>query len=119
MGVGDLRSQDEGIRQAITEEKERSEVEMRNEAYQSAYTKAEEATEMLQLVQTQKLAVNFEEKENHVISDDYDNLCASLGRATKIGLKKQEEQASGIEAITFLATSIPSSKPTDHQKNEN
>uniref|UniRef100_A0A7N2MK60 Uncharacterized protein n=1 Tax=Quercus lobata TaxID=97700 RepID=A0A7N2MK60_QUELO len=44
LGVGDLGSWNDARRQAIREEQERAEAELRNNAYQSAYAKADEAS---------------------------------------------------------------------------
>ncbi|KAI8022736.1 SART-1 family protein DOT2 [Camellia lanceoleosa] len=49
LGVGDLGSRNYGKRQAIREEKERSEAEKRSNAYQAAYAKADEASKALRL----------------------------------------------------------------------
>ena len=96
LGVGDLGSRNDARRQAIREEKERAEAELRNNAYQSAYAKADEASKSLWMEQT--LPVKLEEAENPVFANDNDDLYKSLERTRKLALKKQEEAASGPQA---------------------
>ncbi|ESR44918.1 hypothetical protein CICLE_v10000233mg [Citrus x clementina] len=102
LGVEDLGSRKDGRRQAIREEQEKSEAEMKNKAYQSAYAKAEEAIKSLRMEQTRP--VKLEEENEEPIADDEDDLYKSLERARKLALKKQEA-SSGPEAIARLATS--------------
>ncbi|KAF2302005.1 hypothetical protein GH714_031263 [Hevea brasiliensis] len=106
LGVGDLGSRSDGRRQAIREEQERSEAEMRSNAYQSAYAKADEASKSLRLEQT--LTAKVDEDENPVFADDDEDLYKSLERARKLALKKQEE-ASGPQAIARLAVNTTTS----------
>lgn len=109
LGVGDLGSRSDGRRQAIREEQERSEAEMRSSAYQSALAKADEASKSLQLEQT--LASNMDEDENPVFVDDDEELFKSLERARKLALRKQKEETSGPQAIAKLATSMKITSP--------
>ena len=111
LGVGDLGSRNDARRQAIREEKERAEAELRNNAYQSAYAKADEASKSLWMEQT--LPVKLEEAENPVFANDNDDLYKSLERTRKLALKKQEEVASGPQAIARLATTASSQTAED------
>ncbi|KAK7845548.1 sart-1 family protein dot2 [Quercus suber] len=65
LGVGDLGSWNDARRQAIKEEQERAEAELRNNAYQSAYAKADVASKSLRMEQT--LPFKLEEDENPVL----------------------------------------------------
>ncbi|KAJ9689234.1 hypothetical protein PVL29_014748 [Vitis rotundifolia] len=114
LGVGDLGSRNDGKRQSIREEQERSEAEMRNSAYQLAYAKADEASKALRLDQT--LPVQLEESENQVFGEDDEELQKSLQRARKLVLQKQDEAAtSGPQAIALLASTTTSSQNVDNQ----
>ncbi|KAM3683684.1 hypothetical protein ACB094_12G165500 [Castanea mollissima] len=113
LGVGDLGSRNDARRQAIREEQYRAEAELRNNAYQSAYAKADEASKSLLMEQT--LPVKLEEDENPVFADDNDDLYKSLERTRKLALKKQEEAASGPQAVALLATTARSSQTTEDQ----
>ncbi|KAM3683674.1 hypothetical protein ACJW31_12G166000 [Castanea mollissima] len=113
LGVGDLGSRNDARRQAIREEQYRAEAELRNNAYQSAYAKADEASKSLLMEQT--LPVKLEEDENPVFADDNDDLYKSLERTRKLALKKQEEVASGPQAVALLATTARSSQTTEDQ----
>lgn len=114
LGVGDLGSRNDGKRQSIREEQERSEAEMRNSAYQLAYAKADEASKALRLDQT--LPVQLEENENQVFGEDDEELQKSLQRARKLVLQKQDEAAtSGPQAIALLASTTTSSQNVDNQ----
>lgn len=113
LGVGDLGSRKDARRQATREEQERAEAELRNNAYQSAYAKADEASQSLRLEQT--LPVIVEEDENSVFADDDEDLYKSLERARKLAFKKQEEVASGPQAIALLATTNTSSETAEDQ----
>ncbi|KAM3683680.1 hypothetical protein ACJW31_12G166400 [Castanea mollissima] len=113
LGVGDLGSRNDARRQAIREEQYRAEAEFRNNAYESAYAKADEASKSLLMEQT--LTVKLEEDENPVFADDNDDLYKSLERTRKLALKKQEEAASGPQAVALLATTARSSQTTEDQ----
>ncbi|KAK9992978.1 hypothetical protein SO802_022681 [Lithocarpus litseifolius] len=113
LGVGDLGSRNDARRQAIREEQERAEAELRNNAYQSAYAKANEALKSLRMEQI--LPIKLEEDENPVFADDNDDLYKSLERTRKLALKKQEEVASGPQAVALLATTARSSQTTEDQ----
>ncbi|KAF7824821.1 SART-1 family protein DOT2-like isoform X1 [Senna tora] len=114
LGVGDLGSRNDSRRQAAKEEQERQEAERRNNAYQSAYAKADEASKLLRLEQTQN--VKPEEDETPIFADDDDELHKSLERARRLAVKKKEEEmASGPQAIALLATKNPSSERVDEQ----
>ncbi|XP_028798689.1 SART-1 family protein DOT2 [Neltuma alba] len=114
LGIGDLGSRNDAKRQAIKEEQERLEAEKRNDAYQSAYAKADEASRLLRLEQT--LNVKTEEDEAPVFADDDDDLHKSLERARRLAIKKKEEEgASGPQAIALLASSNPGNVTVDNQ----
>ncbi|KAF5725664.1 SART-1 family protein DOT2 [Tripterygium wilfordii] len=111
LGVGDIGSRNDGRRQAIKEELERSEAEMRSTAYQAAYAKADEASKSLRMEQT--LPSKPEEDENPVYADDDEDLYKSLERARKLALKKQEEAASGPQAVAHRASTVISQSADD------
>lgn len=116
LGVGDLGSRNEGRRQAIREEQERSEAEMKSKAYQSAYAKADEAIKSLRMEQTFQVKL---EDEEPIVAEDDEDLHKSLERARKLALKKQEEASSGPEAIARAATTAANSQPDDDQNTTN
>ncbi|KAJ4832085.1 ESCRT II complex subunit Dot2 [Turnera subulata] len=116
LGVGDLGSRSDGRRQAVREQQERSEAEMRKSAYDSALAKADEASKLLRLEQT--LTVKAEEDENQVFADDDEDLYKSLERARKLALKNQDAEAFGPDAIARLATTTASNRITDDQNGE-
>ncbi|KAL0338787.1 UNVERIFIED_CONTAM: SART-1 family protein DOT2 [Sesamum angustifolium] len=125
LGAGDLGSRSDGRRQNLKEEQEKIEAEMRRNAYESAYAKAEEASKALR--QEQVPAMQTEEDDAPVFGDDDDELRKSLERARKIALKKQdEEEKSAPQVITLLATSTtndstaenPNSGSGDQQENK-
>ncbi|XP_010256356.1 PREDICTED: SART-1 family protein DOT2 [Nelumbo nucifera] len=112
-GVGDLGSRKDGQRQATKEQQERSEAEMRSNAYQSAFAKAEEASKTLR--QEQTLTVQVEENESPVFGDDEEDLYKSLEKARKLALKTQNEAAaSGPQAVALLASTV-SNQPKDEE----
>ncbi|TKY68478.1 SART-1 family protein DOT2 [Spatholobus suberectus] len=112
LGVGDLGSRKDVSRQAIKDEQERLEAEMRNNAYQSAYAKADEASKLLRMELTQN--VKTEEDETPVFVDDDEDLRKSLEKVRRLALKKQEEEgASGPQAIALLATSNHNNETDD------
>ncbi|KAF7151999.1 hypothetical protein RHSIM_Rhsim01G0112900 [Rhododendron simsii] len=114
LGVGDLGSRNDGRRKAIKEEQERLEAEMRSNAYQAAYAKADEASKALRLQQTR--AVETEEDDDTPVFGDDDDLHKSLERARKLALKKQGEvAASGPQAIALLTASTGSHSTADDQ----
>lgn len=124
LGVGDLGSRKDARRQAMKEEQEKLEAEMRNNAYQSAYAKADEASKLLRLEQT--LDVKKEEDETPVFADDDEDLRKSLEKARRLALKKKEEEgASGPQAVALLATSnhtndtVDDQNPTSGESREN
>ncbi|TYI32482.1 hypothetical protein ES332_A04G066300v1 [Gossypium tomentosum] len=112
LGAGDLGSRNDSRRQAIKEEEARSEAEKRNNAYQAAFAKADEASKSLRLEQT--LTVKPEEDENQVFADDEEDLYKSLEKARRLALKKQEEK-SGPQAVALLAATSASNQTTDDQ----
>ncbi|KAL0410316.1 UNVERIFIED_CONTAM: SART-1 family protein DOT2 [Sesamum latifolium] len=125
LGAGDLGSRRDGRRQNLKEEQEKIEAEMRRNAYESAYAKADEASKALR--QEQVPFVQTEEDDAPVFGDDDDELRKSLERARKIALKKQdEEEKSAPQVITLLATSTandstaenPNSGSGDQQENK-
>ncbi|CAK8564834.1 unnamed protein product [Lathyrus sativus] len=112
LGVGDLGSRKDAKRQAIKDEQERLAAEMRNNAYQSAYAKADEASKLLRLEQS--LYNKTGEDETPTFADDDEDLRKSLEKARRLALKKQEEKgASGPLAIALLAASNPSNETVD------
>ncbi|KAF8392790.1 hypothetical protein HHK36_021027 [Tetracentron sinense] len=114
LGVGDLGSRNNGKRQAAKEEQERTEAERKNNAYQSAYAKAEEASKALRLEQT--LTVQFEKDENPVFGDEDDDLYKSLEKARKLALKKQNDGTTSVaQAFALRATTTASNQSGEHQ----
>jgi U4/U6.U5 tri-snRNP-associated protein 1 len=115
LGVGDLGSRKDAKRQAIKDEQERLAADMRNNAYQSAYAKADEASKLLRPEQSLNVKTG-EEDETPVFADDDEDLRKSLEKARRLALKKQEEKgASGPQAIALLASSNPSNEAVDDQ----
>ncbi|CAJ2628796.1 unnamed protein product [Trifolium pratense] len=115
LGVGDLGSRKDEKRQAIKDEQERLAAEMRNNAYQSAYAKADEASKLLRPEQSLNVKTG-EEDETPVFADDDEDLRKSLEKARRLALKKQEEKgASGPQAVALLASSNPSNETVDDQ----
>ncbi|GAU21523.1 hypothetical protein TSUD_34860, partial [Trifolium subterraneum] len=115
LGVGDLGSRKDAKRQAIKDEQERLAAEMRTNAYQSAYAKADEASKLLRPEQSLNVKTG-EEDEPPVFADDDEDLRKSLEKARRLALKKQEEKgASGPQAIALLASSNPSNETVDDQ----
>lgn len=114
LGVGDLGSRNDPKRQAIREEQDRAEAERRNNAYKTAFAKADEASKSLRLEQT--LPVKLEEEENLVFADDDEDFHKAVERARKIAVKKEDEETpSGPEAVALLAATIANSQPADEQ----
>ncbi|KAG4381779.1 hypothetical protein GLYMA_15G216300v4 [Glycine max] len=111
LSVSDLGSRKDVRRQAIKDEQERLEAEMRSNAYQSAYAKADEASKLLRLEQT--LNVKTEEDETPVFVDDDEDLRKSLEKARRLALKKEGEGASCPQAIALLATSNHNNETDD------
>ncbi|KAL5977092.1 hypothetical protein ACLOJK_021434 [Asimina triloba] len=113
LGVGDLGSRNEGKRQLARAEQEKADAEMRSNAYQAAYARAEEASKALRHEQT--LTVKDEEDGNLVFGDEDEDLYRSLDQARKLALKKQAEKAaSGPQAIALLAVA---EKDTEDSQN--
>ena len=114
LGAGDLGCRKDAKRQAIKDEQERWTTEMRNNAYRSAYAKADEASKLLR--PEQSMYVKIGEDETPVFADDEEDLRKSLEKARRLTLKKHEEKgASGPQAIAILATSNPSNETIDDQ----
>ena len=113
LGVGDLGSRKDARRQAIKAEQERLEAEMRKNAYEAAYAKADEASKLLRLGQTNTMRT--EEDETPVFADDDEDLRKSLERARRLAVKKQEQGIFGPQAIAKLATSTHNDETVDDQ----
>lgn len=117
LGVGDLGSREDGRRQALKEEKERTEAEMRSSAYKSAVAKADEASKALRQGQTHILQAA--EDEAPVIDDDDEELQKSLERARKLALEKQQESMKSVpQVIALLASATATDSATDNQNSE-
>ncbi|KAJ4982428.1 hypothetical protein NE237_033265 [Protea cynaroides] len=113
LGIGDLGSRNTGKRQAAKEDQQKSEAEIRNNAYQAAYAKAEEASKALR--QERTLNVKAEEDENPVFGEDDEDLYKSLEKARKLALKKQKEvTTSGPQAVALLASTAKNQLIDDH-----
>ncbi|XP_043700636.1 SART-1 family protein DOT2 isoform X2 [Telopea speciosissima] len=113
LGMGDLGSRKDGKRKAAKEDQEKSEAEIRNNAYQTAYAKAEEASKALR--QEQTLTVKVAEDENPVFGEDDEDLYKSLETARKLALKKQNQAAaSGPQAVALLASTANNQSSDDH-----
>ncbi|EYU25740.1 hypothetical protein MIMGU_mgv1a000914mg [Erythranthe guttata] len=103
LGAGDLGSRNDGRKQNLKKEQERVDAEMRSNAFQSAYAKAEEASKALR---PGKVNIMRTEDDDTVFGDDDDELRKSLERARKIAFKKQDEKEKpGPQMITLLASS--------------
>ncbi|CAN4114981.1 unnamed protein product [Withania somnifera] len=112
LGVSDLGSRNDKTRQVLTEEKERAETEMRRNAYQAAYAKAEEASKALRPEKTNN---DQREEDDAVFDDDDDELRKSLERARKLALRKQEGLAKTFpESIASLAASRANDSTMDN-----
>ncbi|XP_077253263.1 SART-1 family [Tasmannia lanceolata] len=117
LGANDLGSRDEKKRQSAKEERENFEAEMRSNAYQLAYAKAEEASRALR--QEQTLTIKGVEDENPVFGEDDDDLYKSLEKARKLALKRQDEAAaSGPQAVALLAVAGNQSGETHNSTSE-
>lgn len=114
LGAGDLGSRNDAKRRGIREEQDRVEAERRNNAYQMAFAKADEASKSLRLEQT--LTVKSEEEENLVFADDEEDFHKAVERARKIALKKKEETPSGPEAVALLAATIVTKQTADEEQ---
>lgn len=109
LGLGDLGSRSDGRRQALREEQERNDAEMRSSAYQSALAKADEASKALRLAQNS--TTEKDEDDTPVIGDDDDELRKSLDRARKLALKKKDEAlTSNPVAMALLVSSSAENK---------
>nr|GEX47764.1 SART-1 family protein DOT2 [Tanacetum cinerariifolium] len=117
LGSGDRGSRADGKRQAQKEEHERSEAEKRNNAFQSAYMKADEASKALRMEQTLTVQKEVEEEE-FVFGDDDDDLHKSLQRARKVALKMKDETPSGPQAIALLASSTSKNADADNGESQ-
>nr|GMD54528.1 SART-1 family protein DOT2 [Ipomoea batatas] len=114
LGAGDLGTRNDKTRQALKEEKERAEAEMRSKAYQAAYTKAQEASKALR---PEQVITTKAEEDDAVFDDDDEELRKSLVRARKLALKKQEAGKFVTEAIALLATSNANNSTVDNNSN--
>ncbi|KAJ6828776.1 SART-1 family protein DOT2 [Iris pallida] len=112
LGTGDLGSRNDSKRQSAKEQEAKIEAEMRNSAYQSALSKAQEASKALR--QEQTLTVKPMEDEDMVFGEDYEDLEKSLEQARKVALRRKEESsASGPHAVALMA--IANKKEEDTQ----
>ncbi|KAK1305048.1 hypothetical protein QJS10_CPB11g01396 [Acorus calamus] len=93
LGVGDVGSRTKSQRPSAKAEQEKWEAE-RSNAYQKAYTRAEEASKALRLEQT--LTVQQEQDDAPVFGEDYEDLQKSLEQARKLSLRRQDEEAASI-----------------------
>ncbi|PWA60702.1 SART-1 protein [Artemisia annua] len=101
---GDHGSRSDGKRQAQKEEHERSVTEKRNNAFQSAYMKADEASKALRMEPTVTVQKEQEEEE-FIFGTDDDDLHNSLQRTRKLALQMKDGTPSGPHSIALLATS--------------
>ncbi|XP_021771028.1 SART-1 family protein DOT2-like [Chenopodium quinoa] len=114
LGASDLGSRSDNKRQAAKEEEERNEAERRKSAYQTAFSKADEASRALRMEQVVTPAE--EEDDTLVFADDAEDLQMSLERTRKLALKKQNEKTLfGPEAVARLASLAVNNKATDAQ----
>ncbi|XP_076929946.1 SART-1 family protein DOT2-like [Bidens hawaiensis] len=116
LGENDLGSRANGKRQAEKEEQERSEAQKRNEAFKSAYMKADEASKALRLEQT--VTVEKEDEDGFVFGDDDADLHKSLQRARKLALKKQDDEGPVSDPHTIALLASSSSKNADVDNGE-
>eukprot|EP00268_Persea_americana_P053406 TRINITY_DN603_c0_g1_i5.p1 TRINITY_DN603_c0_g1~~TRINITY_DN603_c0_g1_i5.p1 ORF type:complete len:989 (-),score=344.60 TRINITY_DN603_c0_g1_i5:362-3328(-) len=113
LGAGDLGSRNEERRQSAKAEEERVEADMRTEAYQAAYAKAQEASKALR--QEQTLIIQPEEDENLVFGGDDEDLYKSLEKARKLALKRQDEAGtSGMQVVARLGETNNESEETQN-----
>ncbi|KAJ0752202.1 putative SNU66/SART1 family protein [Helianthus annuus] len=117
LGEGDRGSRADGKRQAQKEQQERSEAEKRNDAFQTAYLKADEASKALRLEQT--VTVEKEDDDGFVFGDDDVDLHKSLQRARKLALEKQDERGeSEPHAVALLASSSSKNADADNAESQ-
>ncbi|EPS63268.1 hypothetical protein M569_11517, partial [Genlisea aurea] len=109
LGSGDLGSRNNGKRQNLREAQDRIEAEMRSNAYQSAYAKANEASKALRL-EKENGAQSKEEDDIQAFGDDDDELQKSLARARKIALKSKDEDEKSTPKLINLLSSASSKK---------
>ncbi|KAL2503279.1 SART-1 family protein DOT2 [Forsythia ovata] len=116
LGAEDLGSRNDGRKRNLREEQEKSEAEMRSNAYQSAYARADEASKALR---QQTHTMKPEEDDTPVFGDDDEELRKSLERARKLAFKKQDEKEKfGPQVIVQLATSSANDSTADNQNYE-
>lgn len=115
LGSGDLGSRNNGKTQNLREEQDKIDAEMRKNAYQSAYSKADEASKALRPESTRP--TRAEEDDAPVFGDDDDELRKSLERARKIALRKQDEEKSSLPAFTLLSSSTAEDSTADNSNN--
>ncbi|GJZ53426.1 SART-1 family protein DOT2 [Tanacetum coccineum] len=114
LDLGDHGSWSDGKRQDQKEEHERTVAEKRNNAFQFAYMKADEASKALRMEPTVTVQRVQEEEEFAFGADD--DLHKSLERARKLALKMKDGTPSGPHAIALFATS--NSKNTDAENRD-
>ncbi|KAL5711368.1 hypothetical protein ACHQM5_021832 [Ranunculus cassubicifolius] len=103
LGMEDLGSRKDGKRQIAKEEQQRSEAQMRSNAYQSAYNKAEEASKALR--QNLPSTTRVEEDEDPVFGDEDEDYYKSLEKARRLARKQHDTTPSGPQAVASLALS--------------
>ncbi|XP_051130994.1 SART-1 family protein DOT2 isoform X2 [Andrographis paniculata] len=113
LGAGDLGSRKDGKRSSLREEQDKLEAEMRSNAYESAYAKADEASKALRREQVR--TEQTEDDDNPALGDDDDELRKALERARKKALKKQNEEENSAKFIIQLANSTANESKADDQ----
>ncbi|KAL3642832.1 hypothetical protein CASFOL_013647 [Castilleja foliolosa] len=117
LGSGDLGSRNDGRRKNLREEQEKIDAEKRAIAYQSAYSKAEEASKALR--QEKVPGLRTEKEETPVFGDDDEDLRNSLATARRISLQKRvEEEKSGRGVINFLDASTSNNTARENPENK-
>ncbi|XP_078436862.1 SART-1 family [Wolffia australiana] len=110
LGASDLGSRKDQSRVTAKKEIERTEAQLRTEAYESALAKAQEAS--LALAQAETISVKEEDDVGDtVFGEDYEDLQRSLERARKLALSQREE-AAGPQAIAIKLRSKSVEEPS-------
>ncbi|KAL5730191.1 hypothetical protein ACHQM5_003043 [Ranunculus cassubicifolius] len=123
-GLEDLGSRKDGKRQKVKEEQQRSEAQIRNDAYQTAFAKAEEASKALRPELPSITQVKHDE-DLVFGDDDEDEFRKELEKSKRFTLKKMNDRVtSGPEAIASLvltsgSQSIETQTSLSEEKKEN
>eukprot|EP01018_Ginkgo_biloba_P030020 Gb_12198 [translate_table: standard] len=117
LGIEDLGSRDRKHTRALREEAEKAEAEHRKNAYETAYSKAAEASRGLRDEKPSDTMQVDEEDGYAVFGGEDDELYKSLEKARQVALKKQAESiGSGPQAVARLA--VAANRPEGDLQNQ-